>query len=155
MGLFSFIKNAGEKLFDKKDEAEKKDTTIFENQRGNLIESYINKLDLNIQDLNVKVNEDRATVTGKADTMDAKEKAIIAIGNVSGIAAVEDRITVDKTQAESRMYTVESGDTLSKISKEFYGDAQKYNVIFEANKPMLKDPDKIYPGQVLRIPAQS
>ena len=49
----------------------------------------------------------------------------------------------------------QTGDTLSKIAKEMYGDANKYPVIFEANKPMLKDPDKIYPGQVLRIPAEA
>ena len=46
-----------------------------------------------------------------------------------------------------------SGDSLSKIAKEHYGNAMKYPVIFEANKPMLEHPDKIYPGQVLRIPA--
>jgi len=55
-------------------------------------------------------------------------------------------------QPSSRFYTVKSGDTLGKIAKEFYGNAGKYPVIFEANKPMLKDPDRIYPGQVLRIP---
>jgi nucleoid-associated protein YgaU len=77
---------------------------------------------------------------------------------------VEDNITVAVATAEapavaeasstsqSRFYTVKSGDTLSKISKEFYSDPNRYNAIFEANKPMLEDPDKIYPGQVLRIP---
>jgi nucleoid-associated protein YgaU len=54
----------------------------------------------------------------------------------------------------SKFYTVVKGDTLSKIAKEFYGDASKYPVIFEANTPMLKDPDLIYPGQVLRVPPQ-
>jgi nucleoid-associated protein YgaU len=53
------------------------------------------------------------------------------------------------------MYTVKSGDTLSAIAKEQYGDAMKYPQIFEANKPMLENPDKIYPGQVLRIPPLS
>ena len=53
---------------------------------------------------------------------------------------------------EARYYTVVKGDSLSKIAKEMYGNAMKYPVIFEANKPMLKDPDLIYPGQVLRIP---
>lgn len=52
----------------------------------------------------------------------------------------------------SKSYVVEKGDTLSKIAKEFYGNANKYPVIFEANKPMLSHPDKIYPGQMLRIP---
>ena len=55
--------------------------------------------------------------------------------------------------AEGKFHTVEKGDTLSKIAKEAYGDANQYNKIFEANKPMLKNPDQIYPGQVLRIPA--
>ena len=52
-------------------------------------------------------------------------------------------------------YTVQAGDTLSKIAKEYYGDANKYPAIFEANKPMLSHPDKIYPGQNLIIPAQA
>jgi nucleoid-associated protein YgaU len=59
---------------------------------------------------------------------------------------------VANPKPEATFYTVKKGDYLSKIAKEVYGDASKYNVIFEANKPMLKDPDLIYPGQVLRIP---
>jgi nucleoid-associated protein YgaU len=51
-------------------------------------------------------------------------------------------------------HTVVKGDTLSKIAKAQYGDAMKDPVIFEANRPMIEDPDKIYPGQVLRIPPQ-
>jgi nucleoid-associated protein YgaU len=84
------------------------------------------------------------------------------MGNVHGVSKVEDNITVGGataeapaaagSSAESKFYTVKSGDTLSKVSKEFYGDPNRYNAIFEANKPMLEDPDKIYPGQVLRIP---
>ena len=57
-----------------------------------------------------------------------------------------------KEEAMARFHTVMRGDTLSKIAKNFYGDAMKYPLIFEANKPMLSHPDKIYPGQVLRIP---
>ncbi len=52
----------------------------------------------------------------------------------------------------SKTYTVKKGDTLSAIAKAMYGNANKYQAIFEANQPMLKHPDKIYPGQVLRIP---
>ena len=86
------------------------------------------------------------------------------VGNTEGISKVDDQMTVapptEKAPAEAppepeaQFYTVASGDSLSKIAKEFYGDPMKYPVIFEANKPMLKDPDKIYPGQVLRIPPQ-
>ena len=77
---------------------------------------------------------------------------MLTCGNVAGVAAVDDDLIVDKPQPESQWHTVESGDNLSKIAKKFYGDANKYPQIFEANKPMLKDPDKIYPGQKLRIP---
>jgi nucleoid-associated protein YgaU len=61
-------------------------------------------------------------------------------------------MTVDEERNQATFYTVQKGDSLSKIAKEHYGDAMKYPAIFEANKPMLADPDKIYPGQVLRLP---
>ena len=77
---------------------------------------------------------------------------MLAAGNVAGVGKVNDMLTVDKSAPEAQYYTVVSGDTLSKISKQFYGDANQYQKIFEANKPMLTDPDKIYPGQKLRIP---
>ena len=83
-----------------------------------------------------------------------REKIILAVGNTEGIARVDDRLEVVKPEPEAQYYTVVKGDTLSKISKEYYGDPMKYPAIFEANKPMLKDPDLIYPGQVLRIPPQ-
>lgn len=67
---------------------------------------------------------------------------------------MEDEITVTNPEPEATFHVVQSGDTLSKISKDVYGDPMKYNTIFEANKPMLEHPDKIYPGQTLRIPAQ-
>jgi nucleoid-associated protein YgaU len=51
-------------------------------------------------------------------------------------------------------YTVVSGDTLSKIAKKFYGNANAWNAIFQANKEQIKNPDLIHPGQVLRIPAK-
>ena len=72
---------------------------------------------------------------------------------MEGVAKVDDKMTVENPQPKSNYDTVVSGDILSKISKEHYDDANKYPVIFEANQPMLKSPDKIYPGQVLRIPA--
>jgi nucleoid-associated protein YgaU len=77
---------------------------------------------------------------------------VLCCGNVAGVAAVKDMMSVDQSAPEAKFYTVVSGDTLSKISRQFYGDANKYTTIFEANKPMLKSPDRIYPGQNLRIP---
>ena len=70
------------------------------------------------------------------------------------VGEVDDQMEVENKEPEAQFHTVEKGDSLSKIAKKYYGNAMKYPVIFEANKPMLTDPDKIYPGQVLRIPAQ-
>ena len=96
---------------------------------------------------------DRIVLKGKARNRAEAEKIIIAAGNHEGIAEVDSHIEIeDTTTPESKFYEVKSGDTLSKIAKEYYGDAMKYPVIFDANRPMLKDPDEIYPGQVLRIP---
>ena len=104
-----------------------------------------------ISGLNVELGE-AVIVSGSTETNADREKIILALGNVEGICVVEDNITVTNPEPEAVFYTVVSGDTLSKISKAQYGDAMKYNVIFEANRPMLEHPDKIYPGQVLRIP---
>ena len=81
---------------------------------------------------------------------------MLCCGNVASVAKVNDMLTVAAAaEPESKFHTVKSGDTLSKIAKEAYGDANAYMKIFEANKPMLKDPNKIYPGQMLRIPAEA
>lgn len=100
----------------------------------------------------MQVVDGKAVVTGDAVSQELKEKILVAIGNVAGISGVEDKVAVAQSDAESRFYTVKKGDTLSAISKEMYGNANLYNKIFEANKPMLSSPDKIYPGQVLRVP---
>ena len=81
-----------------------------------------------------------------------KEKVVLVVGNSNGIATVDDQMTVEHVEPEAQFHTVVSGDTLGKIAKKYYGNAMKYPVIFDANKPMLKSPDLIYPGQVLRIP---
>lgn len=95
------------------------------------------------------------TVSGQTETNADREKIILAMGNIDCIGCVEDNITVTNPEPEAKFHVVKSGDTLSKISKEVYGDPMKYNVIFEANRPMLEHPDKIYPGQTLRIPVMS
>ena len=100
----------------------------------------------------VKVAGSTVTVSGKVGSQADRERIVLALGNTEGIAQVDDRLEVEATEPEATFYTVQSGDSLSKIAKEQYGNAMKYPVIFEANKPMLTDPDKIYPGQVLRIP---
>ena len=155
MGLFSFIKNAGQKLFSKEaetNEVEATSTPTPNPVKGKELENFVNDLGFNVQDLSASVMGDIATLRGTVDSQANKELIVLAVGNTDGIAQVDDQMVVEVPEPEAKFYTVESGDSLSKIAKEFYGNAMKYPVIFEANKPMLSDPDKIYPGQVLRIP---
>lgn len=120
--------------------------------KSNELEKYVRQMGLRVEDLDITFDDGKATIKGNALGKGTKEKVILAVGNVEGVGQVDDRMTETEPEPPSRMYTVVSGDTLSKIAKEHYGDATKYPLIFEANKPMLTDPDLIYPGQVLRIP---
>ncbi|MCL4113986.1 UNVERIFIED_CONTAM: hypothetical protein GTU68_004989 [Idotea baltica] len=153
MGLFSFVKNAGAKLFGKKKE-EATEQSQYDLNMAKAVEliNAVQSYEIDIQDLSITVDGDKAIISGSACCQEDREKAILIVGNVTGIGEVEDSITVDQTDA-AEFHTVVSGDSLSKIAKTYYGNAMKYPVIFEANKPMLKSPDLIYPGQVLRIPA--
>ena len=185
MGMFDFIKNAGEKIF-KPGEAKKEAA----------VKQHLGSYGSDYSGIDVEVDGNKAVLSGQVNSVVVREKAVLIAGNIDGIEKVDDRLTVNASSAtlsatgkpdfsnvsggvasteaalgsgiasgglasagggewQSKTYTVQSGDTLSKIAKEFYGNANKYQQIFEANKPMLKDPDKIYPGQVLRIPAES
>jgi nucleoid-associated protein YgaU len=127
------------------------------------LKKEITELGYNGDAYDVGVQDDTITIRGEAVSQEEKEKVILAMGNVKGVRNVDDSILISsaaaaenpesrQAQRESRFYTVRSGDTLSKIAREFYGDANAYMRIFEANQPMLKNPDLIYPGQALRIP---
>ncbi len=169
MGLFSFIKEAGEKLFGSNDaqaatvELKQKPADPVTQEKVNQlnraaadsIKAYIRKQNLDARDLNVTFDGATGTVSvfGTAPDQATKEKIVLCCGNVEGVSAVNDQMSVTAKEPEAKFHTVVKGDTLSKIAKEVYGDAMKYQGIFEANKPMLSHPDKIYPGQVLRIPA--
>ncbi|BFO62293.1 hypothetical protein AVXHC21_41880 [Acidovorax sacchari] len=96
--------------------------------------------------------EGKVTVQGEAPTQAAKEKVTLCCGNVSGVTSVDNQMAVQASEPEAQYHDVVRGDTLSAIAKKYYGDANKYPRIFEANQPMLTHPDKIYPGQKLRIP---
>ncbi len=162
MGLMSFIKGAGEKLFGTARAAEapaaasapKPDIDALNKTAAQAIAQYIGTQNLQVQDLDVRFDAASATVTvaGSVQDQATKEKVLLCCGNVAGVEQVDDRLTVLNPQPEAKFHTVVSGDNLSKIAKAFYGDANKHPLIFEANRPMLKHPDKIYPGQVLRIP---
>jgi nucleoid-associated protein YgaU len=149
MGLMSFFKGVGEKLFGKS-EAEVADKTP--ELKASALLAHVQGLGLEFKALTVKVNGDTVTISGEVETQEQAEKIALAVGNVEGVEAVDNQMVVSSPAPEARYHTVEKGDSLSKIAKEMYGDPMKYPAIFEANKPMLKDPDLIYPGQVLRIP---
>jgi LysM repeat protein len=125
-------------------------------EQANALEliQMLRQLGITIEGGTLTVQGDEVTITGQASDNAEREKAILVLGNTKGIARVNDQMNVSSPQTQSQFYEVKSGDTLSKIAKQFYGDANRYSAIFEANKPMLKDPDEIYPGQTLRIPAQ-
>lgn len=164
MGLIDFVKSAGEKIFGAGDEPEAPSESrtheyspeeleaLNERRAAAKLATMVQGLGFNVEELAIKVTDGIATVAGKVGSQEDREKIVLAVGNVSGIAQVDDRLELETDAPAASYYTVQSGDTLSKIAREHYGNAMKYPLIFEANKPMLSDPDKIYPGQVLRIP---
>lgn len=145
MSIFSFIKDVGEKLFGA---SEAKAATADE------LKKELDKHNLSADGLNISVENDKVTVSGQAKSTEEAEKIILALGNTVGVSAVENQLSVTQAAPDATMYTVVKGDTLWKIAETNYGKGNggKYEQIFEANKPMLTHPDKIYPGQVLRIP---
>ncbi|AIZ34615.1 peptidoglycan-binding protein LysM [Pseudomonas parafulva] len=145
MSLFSFVKEAGEKLIDL--------LTPGNANAEEQLKKHVQNVGLGNPNITASVEGDKVILKGEVASQEEKEKIILAAGNIEGVASVEDQITVSgAADKAARFVTVEKGDTLSAISKRVYGDGNKYQKIFEANKPMLSDPNKIYPGQVLRIP---
>ena len=143
VSLFNFGRDKG------RDDASGKD--------GGFFKGLFEKDGAKAEKVEVEKKAERVILRGKVPRREDAERMIVRAGNNKGVAEVESHLEIeedDKTP-EATMYEVKSGDTLSKIAKAHYGDAAKYPVIFEANRPMLKDPDEIYPGQVLRIPPES
>ena len=155
MGLFSFIKEAGEKLFGGSAAQAASPSDNLNVKAAQAIATYIGTQNLGVSDLQVQYDgsQGKVTVQGTAPTQSAKEKVTLCCGNVASVQSVDNQMSVTNPEPEAQYHDVVSGDTLSAISKKYYGDANKYNAIFEANKPMLTSPDRIYPGQKLRIPA--
>lgn len=174
MGLFDFIKDIG---FGNKDAKEDKlEAEIL---------STVQKASLNLKDFTLKLDKGMATIGGTAGSIKDSELARLIVGNHRGVEKVNDDalkvvpatptplinpqgtgVTASAPAAQAaaanaiapqpaKMIAVKKGDTLSKIAKEQLGNANRYPEIFEANRPMLKDPDEIFPGQILRIPAES
>ncbi|ERS02378.1 peptidoglycan-binding protein LysM [Acinetobacter sp. COS3] len=156
MGLFDFVKGIGKKNTAPAEPQATPATPAEPSAQevANKLLGLIKSLGLGVEGLSVTYNgnTDTAVIKGQVKSQADKEKIILAVGNIDHVAQVDDQMTVETPEPESKFYTVKSGDNLSKISKEVYGDANQYPKIFEANKPMLKSPDEIFPGQVLRIP---
>ncbi|WP_299054836.1 peptidoglycan-binding protein LysM [uncultured Polaribacter sp.] len=152
MGIFSFIKNAGASVFGIGKTTEEENA-----EKSGQLRDAIASHQLEVADLSIEVDDDAVKIWGEATDLATKEKVVLVAGNTNGVASVEDNMSVKEVAVVeealmAQFHTVAKGDTLGKIAKEYYGNAMKYPVIFEANKPMLSHPDKIYPGQVLRIP---
>ena len=145
-GMIPFVKMAGRglgKIFKGKDAED-------------ALKKEVDDLGLGHDGIDIQVDDNgKVSVKGKGVTQEMKEKIILAVGNVEGVGEVEDGIETSDDVAASEFHTVVSGDTLWAISKRYYNKGSRYKEIFEANRPMLKHPDKIYVGQVLRIPADS
>ncbi|CCD41501.1 FIG00455140: hypothetical protein [Candidatus Paraburkholderia kirkii UZHbot1] len=161
MGILSFIKEAGEKLFgaatpsvQAAPASEPIDVAALNQKAGEAIATYIRSQGLDADNLDVKYDSASHTVTvsGQAPDQATKEKILVAAGNVQHVDKVNDQLSVPNAEPESQYYAVVSGDNLWKIAEKYYGSGAKNDLIFEANKPMLKSPDKIYPGQVLHVP---
>ena len=141
MGLFDFAKDIGKKLFGKDDDAAEK------------ISQHIQESNPGVDPLSVNYDDGKVTLSGQASSQEAYEKVILMAGNVKGVTeVVADNLNAPEPKVKVEYYVIKSGDTLSKIAKEYYGNAMDYPKIFEANREVIQDPDLIYPGQKIRIP---
>jgi nucleoid-associated protein YgaU len=174
MSIMSFIKGAGERILSNAEAAVQlhpgeqhrhstapnASTTATGNSpsttgsAGEAIVNYIRAQNLEVDDLQVHFDAPTSTVvvSGTAKNQETREKIVLCCGNIEGVEKVDDRLQVKQPAPEAQYHAVVQGETLSGIAKKYYGNANKYTTIFEANKPMLKDPNRIYPGQLLRIP---
>ncbi|MBT8116134.1 MAG: peptidoglycan-binding protein LysM [Arenicella sp.] len=156
MGLFDFAADIGQKVFGigDADAAEKIKEKIESNNPG-------------VSDLSVSLDGDVCSIGGTCDSAMAREKVVLMAGNMKGVGSVNvDNLkggviptaTADSAEADSEAaaeteyYTIESGDTLWGIAAKFLGNGSKYTEIFEANREVIEDPDKIFVGQKIRIP---
>jgi nucleoid-associated protein YgaU len=141
MGLFDFVANMGKKIFASEAEAAEKIKGYFEGDNPG------------VNDFQVSVKDGVATISGEAASADAKEKAILMVGNLQGVTQVNaDSLAAPTATGKVEYYVIKSGDTLSAIAQKFYGKGSAYPRIFEANREVIKNSDLIYPGQKIRIP---
>ena len=146
MGLFDFAKDVGRQLFDTDAEA------------ADNIREHLNIRLSGISNLEVEFDDGIATLCGDCANEATREQAILIAGDVKGVEQV---VATDlkapppppeEPQERVEIYEIVSGDTLGGIAKKYYGKASMYTRIHEANKELIPDPNKIYPGQKIRIP---
>jgi nucleoid-associated protein YgaU len=145
MGLFDFVRGIGKKVFSHDEEAADK------------IKTEIEAANPGVSDLDVHYDPQSGTValSGQATSAEAMQKAVLMAGNVEGVSQVEiASLNHPEEQEQVEYYIIEQGDTLSKIAQHFYGNANKYPRIFEANREVIKDANLIFPGQKIRIPPE-
>jgi nucleoid-associated protein YgaU len=155
MGIFSFIKTAGKAMLEKstlENKHKKRTKEALKLRQEGMLEGLIYNAGLKIKHLDVEIKGGKVTVFGETDKAEDREKAILILGNVAGITEVDDRISLTAGPQKPRFYEVQKGDTLSGIARQFYGDPLKYDVLFEANRQVIEDPNLIYPGQKIRVP---
>lgn len=147
MGLFDFASDIGKSIFGSDDE-----------DAGEQLAAHIEADNPGIEALEVEVDGETAVIRGEAESSDAMEKAVLMAGNALGITSVEaGELTSPPSDAESetQYYEIQSGDSLWKIAAQFYGTGTKHEALFEANREVIQDPNLIFPGQKIRIPADA
>ena len=145
MGFLTFFRDIGASILGIKGNEDQDIKTMLERELGS-----------RVKNLEVQYQNGQVKLSGTCDTQATKEKVILLAGNIKGVEKVDgDALTAPPTQEITEFYTVQAGDTLSKIAQSFLGDGAKFPIIFEANKEVIKDPNLIYPGQMLRIPKQT
>lgn len=149
MGLLDFAANLGKKLFA---------ANATPEEAAAKIKHEIEAANLGVTNLSVTLNNQQCVLAGECPDFIAYQKAVLIAGNIEGVANIEAKNFLIKvatvTEPEVQYYTIEKGDNLSKIAKLFYGDSNAYMQIFAENKEVIQDPDKIFPGQKIRIPVK-
>ena len=161
MDLFGFVKDVGRRLFDKDEVA------------ANRIREHIQAHNPGVEDLEVTFDNGIVGLSGRCTRPDAFQKCVLMAGNVKGVADVYASALVPfvapkpeavpvggphqhahatPEQANEEYYVIQRGDTLSHIAKRYFGNASDWRRLFEANREVIEDPDKIFPGQKIRVP---
>ena len=143
MGLFDFVSDIGKKIFSKEEEASK------------AVTKHIEEDNPGVENVSVTVENGVANIQGEALSAEALEKAVLMVGNIFGINSVTNNVTINNGETlagDDEFYVIQKGDTLWKIAEKAYGNGAKYNAIVDANKEVIKDADKIFPGQKIRLP---